>query len=413
MKRICLVTSEHISYNPRLAKEADTLTTAGYGVRVVAVNLEPMKWAWDQSLMASRSWKLDVVTVQRKGVGSGRWLRAALRQKIFGHVARFIWTQGCVVRAYSRHGPELARLTAREPADLFIGHLAGLPAAAAAAQRWKAKLGFDAEDFHRGELDNEHADRELRRLTALIEDKYIPRCDYVTAASAGIGRAYADALKIARPETILNVFPLADRKGCTPSEDLAKEREGAELSLYWYSQTIGPDRGLDDALRAMSLLPPRLRLTVRGNWAAGYQETFMREARKLGVADRIRALSPEPPQQLVERASRHDVGLALEAGIGLNNRLALSNKLCVYLLAGLAVAVSDTPGQREIMDRATGAGFLYRIGDAAALADGLRRWVEKPELLRASKEEARRLAETEYCRENESKKFLKIIERVI
>ncbi len=42
-RRICLVTSAHVSYNPRLLKEADALHQTGYAVRVVAMELEPDK----------------------------------------------------------------------------------------------------------------------------------------------------------------------------------------------------------------------------------------------------------------------------------------------------------------------------------------------------------------------------------
>lgn len=34
---ICIVTSKHISYNPRVVKEADALTKAGHTVIVVTV----------------------------------------------------------------------------------------------------------------------------------------------------------------------------------------------------------------------------------------------------------------------------------------------------------------------------------------------------------------------------------------
>src|SRR5690606_27209507 len=123
-----------------------------------------------------------------------------------------------------------------------------------AAHTRRARLGFDAEDFHRGELPETFDTLDQRALVEAIEKKYIPRCDYVSAASAGIAREYARALDIALPHVILNTSALSERSGLTPAEALARERRGGGLTLYWYSQVIGPGRGVCDALRAVARL---------------------------------------------------------------------------------------------------------------------------------------------------------------
>ena len=49
--------------------------------------------------------------------------------------------------------PELAHAAAAVAADLYIAHnLAALPAARHAARRHRGRLGFDAEDYHRGQF---------------------------------------------------------------------------------------------------------------------------------------------------------------------------------------------------------------------------------------------------------------------
>jgi glycosyltransferase involved in cell wall biosynthesis len=411
MKRasICLVTSTHVSYNPRLTKEADALAAAGYDVRVVAMNVEKWRGQLDDELVRSKLWSLQRISARREHFrGTFRRTIAALRQKYY-RVLRHS------ADAYSRYNKELFRAAARKPADLYIAHnLPALPATVRAAQLHGAKLGFDAEDFHRGEYRELDETAGLRALTARIEAKYIPQCDYVTAASEGISEAYAGELNIHKPVTILNVFPRADRFGRTPLFELDHERSGEELSLYWYSQVIGPDRGLADALRATALLRPRVRLHVRGQWSSSdYQKVFGREVAALGIADRVQALSPVSPNQLIERAAQHDVGLALEPGDRLNNRIATSNKLFSYMLAGLALAATDVEGQSRILKEAEGAGFLYPSGSPEVLADKLNKWLDDPVALAQAKERSRFFGETRYCWEIESAKFLEVIARVL
>jgi len=410
-KRVCLVTCAHLSYNPRLLKEADALLEAGYTVRVVSLCAQDERWKLDEALMSSRRWKLETVDVRRSvNRGRGRWFKAGLRQKFLQRVLPFTTTPGVMERAYSRYFPELAGLAGREPADLFIAHnLPALPAAAAAARRRKTLLGFDAEDFHRGEFPEAEQDSLMARLTRTMEEKYLTQCAHLTASSDGIGAAYARALRIRSPVTVLNTFPLAERKGQTPPAELASERRLPGLSLYWYSQVIGPDRGLDDALAAVALAGPGVSLHLRGHWAAGFESRFLERVRALGISDRVIILVSSRPHQLVERAQQHDVGLALEPGDRVNNRLATSNKLMVYFLAGLAVAATDVPGQRAVMEVAGESGLLFKPGEPGVLANQLCLWRDQPALLARAKSRAHTLGETRFCWDLEKLRLLRAV----
>ena len=402
---ICLISSQHLSYNPRLLKEADALHEAGCSVRVVAMRLEPAKAAWDARLMAGRSWKLETVNAARDNIaGRLRWLIGALQQRF---AARGQGLEAGGIRHYSA----MCRLAAREKADLFIAHnLQALPVAAAAAQRWGAKLGFDAEDFHRGEiLEGDEQQRSRREWIEALETKYIPRCDHLTAASDGIGDAYAACLGVRKPVTILNVFPLAERCVGISAESLREERRGDGISLYWYSQVIGRDRGLDDALKALQQIKGGARLHLRGHWANGYERDFRQHCRELGIEDRVHVLPPVPPEQLIERAAQHDIGLALEPGNRPNNAIATSNKLLSCFIAGLAIAATDVPGQRVILKNTPDAGFLYTPGDVASLTKRLRAWIDEPQALRAAKASSLQLGVSRFCWDLEKEKLLRAV----
>ena len=89
---------------------------------------------------------------------------------------------------------------------------------------------------------------------------------------------------------------------------------------------------------------------------------------------------------MIDACRGADVGLALETGRTLSRQLCLTNKAFTYVLAGLAVAVTDTRGQRELADDLGEGAILYKPGDVAALSAGLRRWADDgAELLRAKR----------------------------
>ena len=163
--------------------------------------------------------------------------------------------------ALARITPELRAAAFRVYADLYIAHYTGaLAAAGAVARRRGVLLAFDAEDFESGYYEYNSGPRAIDRLTEDIEREYLPDCCYMTAASAGIGAAYAAKYGIAKPITVLNVFPRSERP-LHFRETNAQE----PLKLHWFSQTIGGDRGLEDVIGAMAILrDARIELHLRG-----------------------------------------------------------------------------------------------------------------------------------------------------
>src|SRR2546430_1091023 len=192
-------------------------------------------------------------------------------------------------------------------------------------------VGFDAEDFHTGESNSSE---ELARVD-FIQSRYLPQCSFVTAASAGIADALSQRYSVAAPLAVYNTFPWDDRDTL---DHCIKDRRGNALSLYWYSQTVGLDRGIQDAIRAAGLLQGKIQLHVRGTIALSVRCELESVARESGVAGQIHFHPQVAPRDLLSRAAEHDVGLALEQGAVLNRRICTTNKLFLYLLAGVAAA---------------------------------------------------------------------------
>src|SRR5690606_19088585 len=125
-------------------------------------------------------------------------------------------------------------------AQLYLGHcLAGLPAAVFAARARRVPCAFDAEDFHEGE---EIAESHELRARQLIQTRLLPACAFVTAASPLIAEQYRQSYRV-EPTTLLNVFPLAEAPATPVVPPPISDARPARL--YWFSQTIGPGRGLE------------------------------------------------------------------------------------------------------------------------------------------------------------------------
>jgi glycosyltransferase involved in cell wall biosynthesis len=408
---ICLLTPSQPSTNPRLLKEADALSEAGHTVWVFACLGRELENQADAELLSVRSWTCTYVGWRRSQSPLPYWwtrLRHGFSRRAIQHRAA---VSKLTSWSLSRAQPELERAALRTRADLYIGHNIGaLRAAVLAAHRWGTRAGYDLEDYLPGMRPRGELPSALDDVVEHVERDYLPHASYTTAASPGIAAAYGARYGMREPTTILNVFPLSDRP-----EAFRPGCPGEPLRLYWFSQTIGPRRGLEDAVKAMGLLSNRaLELHLRGTWHAGYRDQLLSLAASVGVRPhQIVDHPPAPPGDMVRLAASYDVGLAVEQRISEHLDMALSNKIFTYLLAGNAVAATATSAQRLILDAIGDAAITCEPGDVASLARALDRWYQDRSALEVARREAWEWGRRRYNWDLEKERFLGIVNRTL
>jgi glycosyltransferase involved in cell wall biosynthesis len=164
-------------------------------------------------------------------------------------------------------------------------------------------------------------------------------------------------------------------------------------------------------IRAAGVMRAPVQIHLRGGVSETVRQAVLGLAREsgAGVAERLRFHPPVPPMELLSRTAEHDVGLALEQGHNTSNSLTVTNKLAMYLLAGLAIAATDVPGQRDFLATCPDSGFRYQPGDWRALASRLENWHRNPKQLRACREAALEAARARWNWEMESGKLLESV----
>jgi len=313
--------------------------------------------------------------------------------------------------AYSRFLLEQLRLAIGARADLYIGHNPqSLPVVVWAARLTNAKYGFDFEDFHLGEAKPSESGALSHQLLALIEGRYLSKAHLITAASWGIAREVAKVHGLAEPLTVLNVFNWADRAKIAAPGLLARS-DG--LSLYWFSQIVGLDRGLEDVIRALEHVRAPVALHLRGAVTQEVKSNLIAIAQRCGVEGQIRFLDPISPDNLLAAAAEHDVGLCLEVPSTASKDNCIANKIFIYMLAGLAVVASRTRGHTELLKMSPNAGFLYDSDDPRGLAALIERLARDRNLLQRTKAQALEAARDRWNWELESQTLVTAVDRVI
>jgi glycosyltransferase involved in cell wall biosynthesis len=364
--RIALVSGTQPSQNPRARKAAAALVAAGYRVDILHPILLPQHIDEDQALAQTGGWR-SVIYADLRAPWSGRWLRA--RRRLAMEQLKMKLGAGAHALGYGV-GRACAAAMA-QPYALVIGHQElGLYVAWRCARRGR-RAAVDLEDWYSRDLPG--AARRTRPIALLqrLEKWAGHHAAFVTTTTRVMANAFAIANHCAPPEVVYNAFDPAS----TPRVPSAHETHAERLpSLHWFSQTIGPQRGLELLWRALARLNQPVALVLRGKLASGYGEVLKELA---AAAPTVRwSVEPTVPNDaLLDAVAVHDLALALEIPYCDNKRYTASNKILQSLAAGLPVLATDTPGQREIMEQAPGAGWVVSSGSSESMTRALEQWL--------------------------------------
>lgn len=411
---VCVVSPGHFSSNPRLVKEASALLDAGFQVR--SVTSAQIPWFAELDARVPEAGRVQSIRLKHLGRGGRGILK--IRQLIFRLWARLLFALGTsptpwqLAEALNPDCRRLRRALRRQnahlgkPFDLAIAHnLAALPAVAEVAMADGGGYAFDAEDSHVDELYE--SDTFERRLRFGVESGYLPQARYVTAASPGIRQALFNRYGVA-PSVILNVFSPAQ-----PVAAAAPELTGAQpLRFFWFSQTAGPDRGLDQfmalAPEVSQYLQRDLALTIVGRPVAGFDTELQCQAKAAGV--HLTLLPLVAPDELFQLAAGHHCGLALEHPTPVNKDICLANKIFTYLAAGIPMLLTPTAAHRELAPE---------LGDAALLLDDspqgteVGRWLADVVSSGNGAEQARQRFSARFNWQTESQRFLTCVRQAL
>lgn len=403
-QKILILTSAHLCRNPRVVKEATTLGAAGHEVTVLSLSVNTRCEQMDLELMRGLPFKrltLDYCAGNLQSRAAGFLQRAST------WAARRLCRQVGIETAQAL-GPASALLRrARSFAtDLTIVHTEIPLWAATQLIADGRRVAVDMEDWYAEDLLP--ADRSSRplRLLRRAEEAALRRAVYSTATAQSMADALTTAYQCPPPIVIRNSFPLQARSRIDRPATIGVPE------IIWFSQTIGPGRGLEQFLAAWALTRQPSRLTLLGEARAAYAEQLAALLPPSRRPDLV-ILPPVQPAELPLKLAEFDLGLALEARTPPSRDVTITNKILQYLNAGLALVATDTAGQREVMAAAPACGVLLPSATPAQVAGLLDALLADRNRLRSMQVAARAAAEREFCWEQEAPRLLAAVQRAL
>lgn len=369
-KTVCLLSMSAVADDPRVRRQGDALAQAGWTVMSLGLpGARSPAPAWP-CYHVNSPFRLDGRSESGDHHASlqGRWIS---RSTIASVVRR---GRLALLMAMSRVRPEMAfaaywgRPAVRQMyeasrdlrADLWVANdWTMLPLAARLSKERGGAFVYDTHEFAINEFLERWKWRTFNRpMVEVIEATHIRTARVVSTVSGGI----ADALQATYD---LPVRPLVVRN--VPA---FQSHQGAETSCpvrILYHGIVAPVRGLEALVRSVRDWRPEFELTIRGPGNQLYIDSLKRMIEVEGVGARVKLVPAVPMTDLVKEAAQFDVGFFCMPRLSQQHEYVLPNKLFEYIMAGLAICVSDLPEMSQIV-RSTGVGVLLPSAEPRDIA---------------------------------------------
>jgi len=398
-KRICIITQSHLCRNPRVLKEAVTLATAGYDVHILT------------NIISADLYRQDLLAI---GAFPGIKLQAisnlsasnlnSFTDKFLSKIGRLLLRNFKIENSLAL-GYGAARYYNKAKAvkaDLYICHQELATYIGTRLLNKGYKVAFDFEDWYSEDLlPQARAERPISLLRQ-IEAIALNKGTYCITTSNALAYQLAQVYLCPQPKVIYNVFP-------SPGSVHHKIKEfGKPLKLFWFSQTIGPGRGLEQFMNVLSMLRTPLELHLLGNITAGYRAIL---TSLMPAQHHLYFHSLVGENQLAAKIAGFDIGLALELDTPPSRNYTITNKFFQYIQSGLPVIASETAGQHEAFDKFK-PGFKLSQQPSPEQIGELDSWLSNPGELQLAQQQAIEAAAF-YNWENESKKLLQLVNNAL
>ena len=143
-------------------------------------------------------------------------------------------------------------------------------------------------------------------------------------------------------------------------------------TLIIYQGSINVDRGLEEMIDAMPLLP-KCRLIICGD--GDVLQSLKKQVSKIECSDRIEFKGKISFEELAYYTIQADLGLSIEKQNGLSYSFALPNKFFDYIQAGIPSVISSLPEMQKINAKYNVAVEVSSV-TPQALAESVTKFIE-------------------------------------
>jgi glycosyltransferase involved in cell wall biosynthesis len=277
--------------------------------------------------------------------------------------------------------------------------LPALGCASRASSELGSALVFDSHEMWFGFLKNpELRVPWLRRLQMLrMERRHAPRADLVLVVSDEMGRRMSERYNLREVMTVFN-SPPGYATAASPTQ--------RPVRLVFHG-SLAATKNVEDLILAMVQLKGRATLDIHGAALTLTEDHLRRLVREHELDGVVTIHGGFRYQDVLSMLKDYDVDVYCARMIEDNFAISLPNKLFDAICAGLAVAASDFPAIRELL-QSCGCGVCLDPASPETVAQGLDMLIGDTDAIDRMKAASLRVA-PDYCWEAQGRK---VVERL-
>lgn len=395
-----------LTHDSRVIREADTLATAGWAVRVYSLAGSPPAGSAFES-----------VAVLPRGAsvmpdGSSPFLNASTGSRLAKLRARVAWAIG-----YARTLRAWGRTIFPDAGDVDMWHLHDLTGLLAVAPLVKSPMRM-VYDSHEVFLESGTATKlpgMVRRALQKYERHLTRKAEALVTVSDSTSTILQRRLRPAEVVVVRNCPPRWRAAAGDPLRLRAAVNLTPDDPIALYHGGFIPGRGIE--VFAESLLEPGLERVHGVLLGFGpMHDQLVALATEDRFGGRLHVLDAVPPDELIGWVSGADVVVIPVQPTSFNNRIGLPNKLWEALAAGVPMAVSDFPELRRVVleDPQQPLGRTFDPASTASIAAAIRAIVDLPADERAALgQRCRDAAHRRWNWETEGEQLLALYRRIL
>lgn len=363
-KTVWIFSYTGVSNEPRVIRQAAAMVNAGWRVVVLGYNghsPRPVEWHF-ALLPANHAFSVQVHYALLASRRIALWLsRARQFPSIRSWAARLHHAHTATYRLIATEVRRFRNQHRDLKPDLVVSHDYFTADVGYETARWaKARFVIDCHEYARGQYMHDPVwVRQIRPYIAAFQDYFLERADGVTTVCDGIAALLNSEQVLRRPVEVVRSVPFRSIQPFRPA--------GARITVL-YLGGIYYVRGLHKAVKSLPLWRPEFDLVLRGDGDGGYIQSLSELAAELGVTNRLRIEPPVPFNDIVPSANAADIGYFVHKDVSPQKRFVLPNKYFEYIMAGLALCVSDLPEMARLV-RQYDNGKLVPGYDEQTIAD--------------------------------------------
>jgi hypothetical protein len=353
-KSVCILTQNHISKNPRVLKEVKLLHKLGFKVTVLTTWYSNEILKNDQVLLKGLDLTYQSYADLRSEAPGNFHLR--LNHTLFRFINRWFKIETLNSGGYGAN--KLCKIALQVNADVYILHQEVPTLIGEKLIINGKKVAYDFEDWYSEDLSykaRSYRPIKLLKRAEQIGINYGLWCSTTSYSMSSELCKYYNC--VTPPIVIYNSFSIEERNYISIKK--ISELKNDCIRLAWISQTIGPNRGLEEIIELLQKTNYKIEIHLAGKHRKEYLD-YLRIKINQNLNIHIITHDYMESHKILNWIHQFDAGIAFDKAISKSRDLTITNKILYYLLAGIPVFASDTSGHREIASECPNSVFIIR-----------------------------------------------------